>query len=77
MTADTLAQFRNELDSFFVLVLLNIVFGALAIAFGVQFMVSSVQGITGEQSLPLIRIIGRITLHGKFRAGHCMDYFQC
>jgi hypothetical protein len=58
MIADTLAQFRNELDSFFVLVLLNIVFGALAIAFGVQFMVSSVQGITGEQSLTLIRIIG-------------------
>jgi hypothetical protein len=58
MTADTLAQFKNELDSFFVLVLLNIVFGALAIAFGVQFMVSSVQGVTMEQSLSLIRIMG-------------------
>jgi hypothetical protein len=57
MTADTLTQFRNELNSFFVLVLLNIVFGALAIAFGVQFMVSSVHDITTEQSLPLIRII--------------------
>ena len=45
MTADTLAQFKNELDSFFVLVLLNIVFGALAIAFGVQFMVSSVSRV--------------------------------
>jgi hypothetical protein len=58
MTTDTLAQFKNELDSFFVLVFLNIVFGALAIAFGVQFMVSSVRGVTMEQSLSLIRIMG-------------------
>jgi hypothetical protein len=57
MTADTLTQFRNELNSLFVLVLLNIVFGALAIAFGVQFMVSSVQGFTTDLSLLLIRII--------------------
>jgi hypothetical protein len=57
MTADTLTRFRNELNSFFVLVIMNIVLGALAIAFGVQFMVTSVQGFTPEPSLLLFRIL--------------------
>jgi hypothetical protein len=48
----------SELNSFFLLILLNLVFGALAIAFGVQFIVVSVQGLTGGQSLSLLRIVG-------------------
>jgi hypothetical protein len=57
MTDDTLTRFTNELNSFFVLVLMNIVLGSLAIAFGVQFIVTSVQGFTPEPSLLLFRIL--------------------
>ena len=57
MTDETLTRFKSELNSFFLLILLNLVFGALAMAFGVQFMVTSVQGLTGGQSLSLLRIV--------------------
>ncbi|MFA5346732.1 MAG: hypothetical protein WC294_01220 [Methanoregula sp.] len=58
MTDETLLRLRSELNSFFLLVLLNLVFGALAIAFGVQFIVTSVLGLTGGHSLSLQGIIG-------------------
>jgi len=58
MTDETLLRFRSELNSFFLLILLNLVFGALAMAFGVQFMVTSVLGLTGGQSLSPLTIIG-------------------
>ena len=44
MTENTLKRFTGELNSFFVLVLLNLVFGAMAMASGMQYMVSSVLG---------------------------------
>ncbi len=58
MTEETLKRFRRELNSFFLLVLLNLIFGALAIAFGVQFMVTSVFNLADGQPLSLIKIIG-------------------
>ncbi|MDD1677023.1 MAG: hypothetical protein LUQ40_04710 [Methanomicrobiales archaeon] len=57
MTEETLTRFRNELNSFFILVFLNLVFGALAVAFGVQFIVTSVLGLTGGQSVSVLRIV--------------------
>jgi hypothetical protein len=57
MTATTIIQFKSELNSFFVLVLLNIVFGALVMAFGVQFIVSSVFGLTGHQTSFVVRAL--------------------
>jgi hypothetical protein len=39
MTQDTIGQFGAELTSFFIVTLLNIVFGALALAIGMQFIV--------------------------------------
>lgn len=63
MTDTTFSLFKSELDSFFLLTLLNVVFGALAVAFGIQFIVSSVLGITGVLAPPLLRIAaGAISL---------------
>jgi len=57
MTEETLTHFRSELNSFFILVFLNLVFGALAVAFGVQVIVTSVLGLTGGQSVSVLRIV--------------------
>ncbi len=42
MTDTTLSQFKDELNSFFVLVLLNMIFGANVMAFGMLAIISSV-----------------------------------
>jgi len=57
MTDETLTRFKSELNSFSILVLMNLVFGALVMAFGVQFIVTSVSGLTNGQSLSLLRIV--------------------
>jgi uncharacterized membrane protein len=41
MTKDVTTEFEAELRSFFVLSLFNMVFGALAMAFGIQFIVTA------------------------------------
>ena len=41
MMEDTLRQFGDELKNFFVLVILNLVFGALALAFGMQIIIAT------------------------------------
>ena len=61
MTDETLSQFKNELNSFFVLFILNVVFGALALAFGMQFMIASVMGLA-EGEIPLRALAGAISL---------------
>ncbi len=50
MTEETFRRFRSELNSFFVLVILNTAFGALTMAFGMQFIVTSVLGLPGGQT---------------------------
>ena len=62
MTDGTLNQFRNELTALFVIVVLNIVFGALAMAFGVQYMVSSVSGQAAGQFLVLRVVTGTVAM---------------
>jgi len=57
MMSDTFSQFKNELNSFFVLVLLNMVFGALTMAFGMQIMMTSVLGLPGGQTATVFRIL--------------------
>jgi hypothetical protein len=65
MADETLFQFKNELNIFFVLVILNLVFGALAMAFGMQFMIASVLGLTGGQIPAVFRVLaGAISLTG-------------
>ena len=65
MADETLSQFNNELNSFFVLVILNMVFGALAMAFGMQFMIASVLGLAGGQSPAIFSVLaGAISLAG-------------
>ena len=62
MTDETLNQFRKELTALFVIGILNIVFGALAMAFGVQYMVTSVLGQTAVQSMVLRIFAGSVAL---------------
>jgi hypothetical protein len=52
-------QFSDELTSFFVLILLNIAFGALVMAFGLQVIITSALAVAGGQTsdvLPVIRV---------------------
>lgn len=60
MTESTLSQFKDELNSFFMLVLLNMVFGALAMAFGMQYMIRAVLGLPLEQTAPVLRVLAGI-----------------
>jgi hypothetical protein len=57
MNNDTVSQFRNELNSFFVLVLLNMVFGALTMAFGMQIMIMSVLGLPGGLATAVVLLL--------------------
>jgi hypothetical protein len=56
MGEDTLSRFKGELDSFFLIVLLNMTFGALAMAFGMQYIVTVILGLPVWQTNPVIRI---------------------
>jgi len=65
MGNDTVTQFRDELNSFFVLVLLNMAFGALAMAFGMQYMIMAVLGLPLAQTAPTLRVLaGAISMAG-------------
>jgi len=65
MTESTVSQFKDELNSFFMLALLNMAFGALAMAFGIQYMVRSVLGLPLAQADPALRVLaGVIALVG-------------
>jgi hypothetical protein len=65
MTDSTLSQFKDELNSFFMLALLNMAFGALAMAFGIQYMVRAVLGLPLDQTDPALRVLaGLISLVG-------------
>jgi len=46
----TSENFASELQSFFALCLLNLVFGAMALAFGMQFIVTAVLAMAGARS---------------------------
>jgi hypothetical protein len=65
MTDETLIRFKSELNSFFILVLLNLVFGALAMAFGIQYIVTLVLDLSVLQTNPVLRLFaGVITMVG-------------
>lgn len=65
MNTDTLSQFKSEFNSFFMLVLLNMAFGALAMAFGMQYMIMAVLGLPLVQTSPSLRVLaGAISLAG-------------
>jgi hypothetical protein len=63
MTAKNLVQFKSELNSFFALILLNLVFGALAMAFGMQFIIASITGLmAGQATIEFRALAGAISL---------------
>lgn len=56
-------RFRAEIRHFFSICILNIVFAALAIASGVQYIAASVLGLTGGPATPDLRLlIGAVAL---------------
>lgn len=57
MTETTHSRFSRELVHFFIISILNVVFGALAMAFGIQYIVMSVLGLTGGDPLSLKQIV--------------------
>ena len=63
MTTGNLARFKNEINSFFTLVVLNLVFGAMAMGFGMQYLVASVIGVSGVQTgLVLTLLTGALAM---------------
>ncbi|WP_321505559.1 hypothetical protein [uncultured Methanoregula sp.] len=60
MGNDTLSQFTSELKSFFMLVLLNMTFGALAMAFGMQYMIMAVIGLPLVPTTPALRMLAGV-----------------
>jgi hypothetical protein len=63
MTTENLTRFKSELNSFYALILLNLIFGALAIAFGIQFIIASVMGLTGGLATMEVRALaGAVSL---------------
>jgi hypothetical protein len=57
MMPENLPRFKKEINSFFALVLLNLVFGAMAMAFGMQFIVTSILGLTGLPEITILRAL--------------------
>ncbi len=68
MSETSIVQFKNELNSFFGLVILNLVFGALAIAFGMQFIVASILGLTADRAMPELLLL---TVPATNQIMHC------
>jgi len=57
-TIGTISEtFGRELRSFFVVCLLSLVFGALAMAFGLQFIVAAVVAMAGSGTLGLLPLV--------------------
>jgi len=57
MTDTIHSRFSRELNGFYLITLLYVIFGALAMAFAIHYIVSSVLGLTGGQPLSFLRII--------------------
>jgi hypothetical protein len=57
MHEQTLSQFRTEIRHFFLISLLNLVFAAIAIAIGVQYIVTAIIGQTLDPVIPGFPVI--------------------
>jgi hypothetical protein len=62
MTETSVKQFGNELTSFFVLVLLNLALGAMAMAFGVQFTVTTLMQFAARETPSVLLSAARILI---------------
>jgi len=69
MSTDNLARFKTEINSFFVIILLNLVFGAMAMAFGILFIVESVTGAPGVQTNAVLRALTGVLAMVSFGLG--------
>ncbi len=57
MTDTVHSRFFRELDSYTLVILMNVVFGALAMAFGIHYIVSSLTEQAGGHFFSLLRIV--------------------
>jgi hypothetical protein len=64
-----LTQFKKEIVNFYVVSLLNIIFAALAIAFGVQYIVLAVLGNSADPALFWLRILTGAVAMASFGLG--------
>ncbi len=64
-----LHKFRNEITNFYLISLLNIIFAALAIAFGIVYMIGAVTGISAEPQIPLFRLLAGAAAMACFGLG--------
>jgi len=63
MKTDLATTFEEEFLSYFALCLMNLVFGAISMAFGLQFIVRSVLGQPWDQSVPELRaVVGAVAM---------------
>jgi hypothetical protein len=62
MHEQTFNQFRTEIRHFFLVSLLNLVFSAIAIAIGVQYIVTAILGQTLDPTIPGFPVIPGIRL---------------
>ncbi|HQI14711.1 MAG TPA: hypothetical protein PK254_06060 [Methanolinea sp.] len=56
MSGTVHSRFVSELRSFYLVTLLNVVFAALAVALGIQYIVLSINGLAGGQPVSLVRV---------------------
>ena len=57
MTQDTIRQFGAELTSFFIVTLFNLVFGALAMAIGMQFIIITALALRSGTTVTLLSLL--------------------
>ena len=62
MHEQTLSQFRTEIRHFFLISILNLVFAAIAIAIGVQYVVTAILGQTPDPAIPGFPVIPGIRM---------------
>jgi hypothetical protein len=69
MTDKVERRFRRELNSFFGVTLLNVVFGAQAIAIGIAYVVAAVSGTSGVPADPALRVLAGALAFACFGLG--------
>ncbi|MDD1693266.1 MAG: hypothetical protein LUQ71_00930 [Methanoregula sp.] len=57
MENQALIQFRTEIRYFFIICLLNIVFAAMVMAFGIIYLIAAVLGLPTGLNTPLLRVL--------------------
>lgn len=69
MMNPALEQFRSEITNFHLVSLANIVFAALAIAFGIAYLIGAITGVSAEPQIPFFRFLAGAAAMACFGLG--------